>query len=107
MSTVTHPIRELLKRDVTFCWRKSQEKAFDKIKTILSAEPVLTYYDVTKPVPISCDASQSGLGALLLQDAKPVPYASRALTDAEIRYAQIEKAIGFGICFQPLSSICL
>ena len=72
MSTVTHPIRELLKSDVAFCWRKFQEKAFDKIKNILSAEPVLMYYDVTRLVTISCDASQSGLGALLLQDTKPV-----------------------------------
>ena len=93
MSTVTQPIRELLKSDVTFSWSKSQEKAFDKIKNILSAEPVLTYYDVAKPVTISCDASQSGLGALLLQDTKPVAYASRALTDAETRYAQIEKEL--------------
>ena len=90
MSTVTHRIRELLKSDVTFCWKKSQEEAFDKINSILSAEPVLTYYDVAKPVTISCDASQSGLGALLLQ---PVAYASRALTDAETRYAQIEKEL--------------
>ena len=57
MSTVTQPIRGLSKSDVTFCWSKSQEKAFDKIKNILSAEPVLTYYDVAKPVTISCDAS--------------------------------------------------
>ena len=49
------------------------------------------YYDVSQPVTISCDASQSGLGADLLQNAKPVAYASRALTDAETRYAQIEK----------------
>ena len=93
MSTVTHPIRELLKNDVMFCWKKSHKEAFDKIKSILSVEPVLTYYDVAKPVTISCDASQSGLGALLLQDAKPVAYASRALTDAETRYAQIEKEL--------------
>ena len=93
MSTVTHPIRVLLKSDVTFCWDKFQEQAFDKIKSILSAEPVLAYYDVKKPVTISCDASQSGLGALLLQDGKPVAYASRALTDPETRYAQIEKEL--------------
>ena len=48
---------------------------------------------------LQCDASQSGLGAALLQNGQPVAYASRALTDTETRYAQIEKellAIVFG-----------
>ena len=39
------------------------------------------------------DVSQTGLGALLLQDNKPVAYASRALTDPETRYAQIENEL--------------
>ena len=46
--------------------------------------------DVDKPVTIQCDASGKGLGAVLLQDNKPVCYASRALTDIETRYALIE-----------------
>ena len=46
--------------------------------------PVLQYYDVNKPVTIQCDASGKGLGAVLLQDNKPVCYASRALTETEI-----------------------
>ena len=54
---------------------------------------MLTYFDVTKPVTITCDASQTGLGALLLQDNKLIAYASRALTDPETRYAQIEKEL--------------
>ena len=40
---------------------------------------------------MQCDANESGLGADLLQDGRPLSYASRALTDAEVRYAQIEK----------------
>jgi len=92
MSTVTQPIRELLKSDV-FTWEEPQKKAFDEIKIILSSSPVLAYFDVRKPVTITCDASQSGLGALLLQDNKLIAHASRALTDPETRYAQIEKEL--------------
>ena len=46
-------------------------------------------------VTLQCDASQFGLGAALMQNGQPVAYASRALTEAETRYAQIEKAIVF------------
>ena len=40
---------------------------------------------------IQCDSSQSGLGAALMQNRHPIAYASRALTEVESRYAQIEK----------------
>ncbi len=93
MSSITHPIRELLKSDNKFSWGEPQVKAFSEIKQVLSAAPVLAYFDVKKPVMITCDASQSGLGALLLQDNKPIAYASRALTNPETRYAQIEKEL--------------
>ena len=42
---------------------------------------------------VSCDASQTGLGAVLLQQERPVAYISRALSDTEQRYAQIEKEL--------------
>ena len=45
------------------------------------------------PVTISCDALPSGLGGELLQDQRPVSYASRPPTEAESRYAQIEKEL--------------
>jgi transposase InsO family protein len=93
MSEVTEPIRKLLRSDVEFEWSTPQETAFRRIKDILTETPVLAYYNVKKPVTVSCDASKSGLGAVLLQDNKPVAYASRALTDTETRYAQIEKEL--------------
>ena len=46
-----------------------------------------------KPIVIQCGASDSGLGAALLQNWLPVAYSSRALTSAETIYAQIEKEL--------------
>ena len=51
------------------------------------------YYNVNDEVTLQCDASQSGLRAALMQNGQPVAYASRALTPAETRYAQIEKEL--------------
>ena len=57
----------------------------------MTAAPILSYYDPKEELVTQCDASQKGLGAALLQKGKPIAYASRALTDTETRYAQIEK----------------
>ncbi len=53
----------------------------------------MRYFDEAKQTVLQCDASQSGLGVCLLQEGHPVAYASRALTDAEKNYAQIEKEL--------------
>ena len=90
LSKVDAPLRELEKSDVLFHWDHPQMESFKKIKQLVSQAPVLQYYDVNKPVTIQCDASGKGLGAVLLQDNKPVCYDSRALTDIETRYAPIE-----------------
>lgn len=100
MSTMTEPIRQLLKNETHFIWTYEQKTAFERINEILTKDPVLTYFDVTKPVTVSCDASKSGLGAMLLQDEKPMAFASRSITETETRYANSEKellAILFGL----------
>ena len=52
---------------------------------------MLKFFEARKPVVLSVDVSKSGLGAACLQDDAPVAFALRALSDAETRYAQIEK----------------
>ena len=93
MSEITAPLRELLKKQVTWHWAAKHQAAFKKIKEILSTDRVLRYYDVTKPVVLQTDASGKGLGAVLLQDGLTVAYASRTMTTTQERYAQIEKEL--------------
>ncbi|CAM1318828.1 Uncharacterised protein r2_g2698 [Pycnogonum litorale] len=64
-------------------WQDQQTEAFNAIKRCIASTPVLKYYDVNSPVTIQCDASQSGLGATLLQQGQPVAFASRTLSLAE------------------------
>ena len=91
LSELDAPLRELLKTDAVFDWQPAQEEAFIKLKEQCCSQPVLKYFDVKKPVEIQCDASQHGLGAVLIQDGQPIAYSSRSLTDVQGRYAQIEK----------------
>ena len=82
-SDVTAPLRNLLKKDTPWEWQPEHAAALQRIKESLTSNPVLAFYDVKKPVKIQTDASSIGLGACLLQEGKPVAYASRTLTSAE------------------------
>ena len=95
LAELSQPLRELLKKDRAWFWGPSQEDAFTRVKKELTLPTVLALYDPALDVKVSADASSFGLGAVLLQrhgkDWRPVVYASRSMTEAEKRYAQIEK----------------
>ena len=101
LSEATAPMRDLQKETNQFHWDEQvQGRSFEQLKEILSAAPVLKFFDPTDDVELQCDASERGLGACLMQGGQPVAYASRSLTDTEANYAQIEKemlAILFGV----------
>ena len=86
-------LRELTQKEVEWVWDQPQQKAFIHLQEAITSTPVLRYYNLAEDVTIQCDASQAGLGAALMQGGQPVAYASGALTDAETRYAQIEKEL--------------
>ena len=89
----TAPLRNLLKENVDFAWNPSHSKAFEKVKLLICTATTLAYYDEKKPVAFHVDASSKGLGAALFQDNKPIAFASKALTPAETRYANIEREL--------------
>ena len=80
------PIRELAKDKVPFNWSQEHQSAFTQMKQEVVSAPILAYYNPKKQT----DASIKGLGTCLLQEGKPVYFASKALIDAQWGYVAIE-----------------
>ena len=96
----THHLRQMLKDGADFKYSPQAASDFEALKSTISSEAVLSYYDPTKEATLEVDASKVALGAVLLQNGRPIAYASKALTDTETRYANIERemlAVVFGI----------
>ena len=91
-------MRQPIRDDVEWVWEDVHSTAVRTLKNKLREAPTLAYFDITKPVSIQTDASKDGLGVCLMQNARPIAYASRSLTATEQRYAQIEKEL-LGIVF--------
>ena len=92
----TKPLRDLLSTKNQWHWDSLQDQAFVKLKLLLSSSEVLALYDPSLHTVVSADASAYGLEGVLRQrqangDLRPVAYISKALTETEQGYAQIEK----------------
>ncbi len=97
LSDKSAPLREMLKKDSEFMWEAHHQRCFEKLKSYVTEEASLQYFDTRKVPIIHTDASLKGLGAALLQEhdgvLKPIAFASKALTPAESRYACIEREL--------------
>ena len=102
MSTVVHPLYDLLNKSTKWKWTEDEEQAFKLAKELLTSNSVLIHFD---PGNSSCDASAYGIGAILshrLPDGteRPIGFSSRTLSAADQKYSQIEKetlACVFGV----------
>jgi len=90
-STLTQPLRELIKDDVEFQWGNPQETALDAIKKAIHERHLLHYFDATKATELYVDASPVGLGAILVQEGQTLAYGSKSLTPTEQNYSQLER----------------
>ena len=90
LSELTEPIRDLCKEKVPFNWGPEHDGAFQLIKKEITSAPILACYNPKKPTVLQTDASCKGLGACLLQDQRPIYFASRALSETQKGYVAIE-----------------
>ena len=70
---ISAPLTSLLEKDV-FQWLDRASAAFDKLKAAMTTTPVLTLPDFNRPFIIEADASGVGIGAILMQDGRPLTY---------------------------------
>ncbi|TWW58996.1 Retrovirus-related Pol polyprotein from transposon 17.6 [Takifugu flavidus] len=96
IAELSQPIRELLKADSDWAWGSMQQRAFEELRRELSSPTILAQYSPNRATKVAADASSFGLGGVLSQkhlsgEWRPVAFISRSMTEAECRYAQIEK----------------
>nr|AAQ56486.1 putative polyprotein [Oryza sativa Japonica Group] len=85
-SKIAKPMTRLLQKDVKYKWSEECKQSFQELKNRLISAPILILPDPKKGFQVYCDASQLGLGCVLMQDGKVVAYASRQLRPHEKNY---------------------
>ena len=63
-SKLTSPLTNFTKKD-PLKWNEKDEKAFQKMKEVMSSFPILALPDFSKPFVVECDASGGGIGVVL------------------------------------------
>jgi len=92
-SSLAAPLTEVIKKEKPFIWGIKQEEAFKILKEKLSSTPLLQLPNFEKMFEIECDASGVGIGAVLMQEGKPIAYFSEKLRGAPLQYSTYDKEL--------------
>lgn len=90
------PLHEMTKKNELFVMTSERLSAFEELKSKLVSAPLLAHFDCQRDIEIHTDASDKGLGAILIQrdedgNERPVVFLSRSLQANEKSYATVEK----------------
>ncbi|KAI5156990.1 hypothetical protein NEPAR06_2382 [Nematocida parisii] len=93
ISEILKPLHNLTKKDEAWKWEEIHQRAFEEAKAKLISATELVIPDYTKRFTLETDASDTGIGAVLKQEAGVIAYYSATLTDTQQRYAITEKEL--------------
>lgn len=93
---IAKPLSDMLKKNQSFIFEDVQKQAFNRLKDLLTSEPILHIFQQGRETELHTDASKFGYGACLMQrdsiDSKfhPIYYMSKKTTPAEEKYSSYE-----------------
>jgi hypothetical protein len=76
---ISRPLTNLLKKHTAFVWTTEHSVAFETLKHALIAAPVLDLSNFAKPFIVETDASDGGIGAVLMQEGHSLAFLSKSL----------------------------
>ncbi|WVY91755.1 hypothetical protein V8G54_037269 [Vigna mungo] len=89
---IAKPLTQLLTKE-GFCWTHEAQRAFDALKGAVSKLPILAVPDFSKSFTLEINDSSKGLGAVLLQEGRPLAFWSQALSDRGQQKSMYEREL--------------
>ena len=92
-SHLLHPLTALTSYQVKLKWNDMEQKALDDIKRFVSQDTLLAYLDFNKLFDIHTDVRDYHIGAVIIQNGKPIALYIRKITRLQTRYTVTEKEL--------------
>jgi len=88
---IAAPLHMLVRKEQKWKWKREQEEAFEKLKTVFTTEPILAILDINREMRVEADASDYATGRVLSTKCKdgkwrPIAFISKSLNATEQNY---------------------
>lgn len=81
-------------------WSEEAKPAFDHLKSLMVSAPVLWLADFNQSFALEADANEKGIGAVLMQEDRPITFLSNPLSQKKPIPLHLQKGVdGNPVCY--------